>query len=193
MSTHRIDLTGDYDTTIYDAARRLLAEGAVPADTIEIARGGVLSMTGKIGECAKWQVVFRASGPRLAPHQGCLSAPPAPGRPMTRNGTMRKARHSWGCPYRRRIHGGVHPTMVHTRRWLRPRDRAAGSRACVTARERQVPPRILDLHDRARYHDEGEAWWGWGHGRTNLTAGVPRIGPAPLSISEKFTSLNIQG
>src|SRR5262245_10353639 len=53
---HCVDLTGDYKTTIYAAARRLLACGANPADTIETWRGGKLSMSGVIGECAKWTV-----------------------------------------------------------------------------------------------------------------------------------------
>jgi hypothetical protein len=71
---YRVDLTGDYETTVYDAARRLLAEGADPADTIETRRGGVLSMTGKIGECAKWTVEFRSTGPCLVPRRGVGTA-----------------------------------------------------------------------------------------------------------------------
>ncbi len=36
LSTHRVDLTGDYETTVYDVARRLLAEGADPGDRVEL-------------------------------------------------------------------------------------------------------------------------------------------------------------
>jgi hypothetical protein len=67
---HKIDLTHDYDTTIYDAARRCLTAGADPGDTVETWREGKLSMTGRIGELAKWQVEFRAHGPRLARCKG---------------------------------------------------------------------------------------------------------------------------
>ena len=48
---HKIDLTGDR-TTVYAAARRLLAEGADPRDIIETYRRGQLSMTATIGEAA---------------------------------------------------------------------------------------------------------------------------------------------
>jgi hypothetical protein len=58
-----VDLTGDYQTTIYDTASRLLADGADPGVTVESYRDGKLSMSGVIGERAKWQVVFRARGP----------------------------------------------------------------------------------------------------------------------------------
>jgi hypothetical protein len=75
--THKADLTGDYETTIYDVARRLLAEGADLADTVETWRGGKLSMSGKVGELAKWQVVFASTGPRLVRHKGCILARPA--------------------------------------------------------------------------------------------------------------------
>jgi hypothetical protein len=53
----KVDLTGDYQTNIYTAARRLLAVGADPHDVIETSRDGMPSMTGAIGECAKWEVV----------------------------------------------------------------------------------------------------------------------------------------
>jgi hypothetical protein len=43
---HKVDLTGDYETNVYDAARRLLAAGADPVDTVETYRGGKPSMTG---------------------------------------------------------------------------------------------------------------------------------------------------
>jgi hypothetical protein len=39
-----IDLTGDYGTSIYEAARRLLAASADPADEIETHRDGVPCM-----------------------------------------------------------------------------------------------------------------------------------------------------
>jgi hypothetical protein len=71
---HLVDLTGDCQTTVYDAARRLLSEGANPADTVEARRGGVASMSGKIGELAKWTVVFAAAGMRLKPFLGCPTA-----------------------------------------------------------------------------------------------------------------------
>jgi hypothetical protein len=66
---HKVDLTGDYETTVYDAARRLLAEGADPGDTVETRRNGILSISGVIGELAKWKVEFRASGPCLTRHR----------------------------------------------------------------------------------------------------------------------------
>jgi hypothetical protein len=79
--THKADLTGDYETTIYDVARRLLAEGADPGDTVETWRSGVLSMSGGIGELAKRQVAFASAGPRLVRHKtyisGSLTAKPA--------------------------------------------------------------------------------------------------------------------
>jgi hypothetical protein len=56
MTVRRIGLTGDYSATIYGAARRLLADGADPADTIETWRNGKRSMSGRIGELAKWTV-----------------------------------------------------------------------------------------------------------------------------------------
>jgi hypothetical protein len=74
---HRLDLTGDYDTTIYDAARRLLAEGASPHDQVETYRNGMISMGANIGWAAKWRVDFRASGPCLARYQTPGLAPPA--------------------------------------------------------------------------------------------------------------------
>lgn len=70
-----VDLTGDYDTTIYDAARRAIASGCDPSHLIEIRRDGKLSMSGVIGELAKWQVKFRASGPCLVRYQGSPAAP----------------------------------------------------------------------------------------------------------------------
>jgi ISXO2-like transposase domain len=45
MTVHRADLTGDYEATVYDAARRLLAEGASPADMVTTHRNGVPSMS----------------------------------------------------------------------------------------------------------------------------------------------------
>jgi hypothetical protein len=65
MTLHRVDLSGDYETTVYDAARRLLSEGANPSDMVETWRCGILSMTGVIGKLAKWRVSFHASGPCL--------------------------------------------------------------------------------------------------------------------------------
>ncbi len=53
---HKVDLTGDYRTTVYASARRLLAEGAAPGDTIEIYRRGQLSMSAAIGVAAKLTV-----------------------------------------------------------------------------------------------------------------------------------------
>lgn len=67
MSAHCLDLTGDYRTTIYGEARRLLAEGANPADSIETRRNGKLSMSGTVGQCAKWEVVDDG-GLRLRKH-----------------------------------------------------------------------------------------------------------------------------
>jgi hypothetical protein len=75
MTVYKADLTGDYRTTIYDRSRHLLAHGADPADIIEAWRDGRLSMTGKVGEFAKWAVAFKASGPCLVPYGGSLSAP----------------------------------------------------------------------------------------------------------------------
>jgi flavin-binding protein dodecin len=77
----KVDLTGDYETTVYDAARRLLAEGADPADTVETWRGGKLSMFGVIGELAKWQVAFATAGPCLQRHKTRISACVAPEMP----------------------------------------------------------------------------------------------------------------
>lgn len=68
---HKVDLTGDYETTIYDAARRALAKGANPSDTVEIWRSGKFSMSGVVGWLAKRRVVFASSGLRLTPHTGC--------------------------------------------------------------------------------------------------------------------------
>jgi hypothetical protein len=59
---HRIDLTGDYETTIYAVARRLLDRGAAADDTVETWRDGKLSMSGVIGELARWTVAERKSG-----------------------------------------------------------------------------------------------------------------------------------
>jgi hypothetical protein len=81
VSTHRVDLTGDYETTVYDAARRRLEEGADLADTVETWQGGKLSMSGVIGILAKWQVVFASTGPRLVRHKGCILARLTPGTP----------------------------------------------------------------------------------------------------------------
>jgi hypothetical protein len=50
MAIHRIDLTGDYRTTIYTVARRVLADGADPMDRAETWRNGKLSMSGIVGE-----------------------------------------------------------------------------------------------------------------------------------------------
>jgi hypothetical protein len=72
---HKIDLTGDYETTIYDVARRLLAAGADTGDRVETRRHGIFSMSGIVGELAKLQVVFAASGPRLVRYKGCISGP----------------------------------------------------------------------------------------------------------------------
>lgn len=64
-TVHRVDLTGDYETTIYDAARRLIAEGVNPRDEVQTFRDGVISMCGHIGWLAKWRVVFADDGPCL--------------------------------------------------------------------------------------------------------------------------------
>jgi hypothetical protein len=53
---HQIDLTGDFRTTIYSASRRLLDAGADQMDTIATYRNGGLSMSGVIGDLAKWTV-----------------------------------------------------------------------------------------------------------------------------------------
>jgi hypothetical protein len=52
----KVDLTGNYRTNIYTAARALLTRGASPSDTIETWRDGKLSMSGNVGECAKLKV-----------------------------------------------------------------------------------------------------------------------------------------
>src|ERR1700730_12166432 len=54
MTVHRIDLSGDYRTTVYDAARRLLAGGADPGVTVETWRNGKLSVSNPIAETAEW-------------------------------------------------------------------------------------------------------------------------------------------
>jgi hypothetical protein len=59
---YTVDLTGDSRTTVYSAARRLLAEGADPADTIETYRGGKLSMSGIIGKFAELTVRENKNG-----------------------------------------------------------------------------------------------------------------------------------
>jgi hypothetical protein len=75
MTKRRVDHTGDYETTVYDAARRLLAEGADPGDTVETWRDGKLSMSGGvIGELTKWQAAFASTGPRLGRHKTCISS-----------------------------------------------------------------------------------------------------------------------
>jgi hypothetical protein len=57
LQKHVVDLTGDYETSIFTAARRLLAEGAAPADEIETQRDGIPCMRGSnIGKCAKLTV-----------------------------------------------------------------------------------------------------------------------------------------
>ena len=71
---HKVDLTGDYETTIYDVARRLLAEGADPGDRVETRRHGIQSMSGVVGKLAKWQVVFATPGPRLVRHKAAFQA-----------------------------------------------------------------------------------------------------------------------
>jgi len=82
---HEIDLSGDYETTIYDVVRRLLAESANPSDTVETWRGGKLSMSGVAGWLAKRHVVFRSSGPCLARYGARTLAPLAAlgGEPAT--------------------------------------------------------------------------------------------------------------
>jgi hypothetical protein len=78
---HHRSLTGDYDTTIYTVARRLLADGVDPADYVAVCRGGVLSMSGNIGELAKWMVSeSKAGGMRLVrwvPPPSCKPPPVA--------------------------------------------------------------------------------------------------------------------
>jgi hypothetical protein len=49
---HMVDLTGDYNTTIYQAARKL-ADSAGLEDIIETHRNGKLSMRGIVGKAAK--------------------------------------------------------------------------------------------------------------------------------------------
>ena len=71
MTNHVIDLTGDYETTIYDVARHLLSEGASPRHTIDTRRKGVVSMKGTLGWLSKWRVVFATSGLRLKPFAAC--------------------------------------------------------------------------------------------------------------------------
>lgn len=56
-----VDLTGDYRTTIYAAARRAVAEGADPSGEIATYRNGTLSMRGNIGRCAEIDVSDPAS------------------------------------------------------------------------------------------------------------------------------------
>jgi hypothetical protein len=91
-----VDLSGDYETTIYDAARRLIAAGTDPSHTVETRRDGYLSMSGKIGELAKWTVEFRAAGPRLVPYKHRGIAPPAAKTPDP--GTIFPAQPSAGVP-----------------------------------------------------------------------------------------------
>jgi hypothetical protein len=74
---HYRDLTGDYETTIYEVARQLLGRDADPADMVATCRNGVLSMSGVIGELAKWTAVFSAKGPGLARVKPPISAPSA--------------------------------------------------------------------------------------------------------------------
>lgn len=62
-AVRKVDLTGDYETTIYDVARQLLAEGADPIDEVWTYRTdkwtgkSVISMKANIGWAAKWTVV----------------------------------------------------------------------------------------------------------------------------------------
>jgi hypothetical protein len=56
MQKHVVDLTGDFETSIYEAARKLIAEGADPEDEIETQRDGAPCMRGNIGRCAKLAV-----------------------------------------------------------------------------------------------------------------------------------------
>jgi hypothetical protein len=55
--------------------RRKRAQGADPGDRVETRRHGIHSMSGVLGELAKLQVVFAATGPRLVRHKGCISGP----------------------------------------------------------------------------------------------------------------------
>ena len=73
MTVHRIDLSGDYRTTVCDVARRLLAGGADPGDTVETWRNGKLSMSGVIGEAAKWTVGSGPYGLRLVRHAASVT------------------------------------------------------------------------------------------------------------------------
>jgi hypothetical protein len=52
MAHYVIDLTGDYRTTVYAAARSLLKAGAEYDDTLETVRGGRRSMQGIVGQAA---------------------------------------------------------------------------------------------------------------------------------------------
>lgn len=67
------------------AARRLLAEGANPSDRLETWRNGKLSMSGTVGECAKWEVVddgglrLRKYVPRHSTSRSVAAVPGLPG------------------------------------------------------------------------------------------------------------------
>lgn len=49
MAHHDVDLSGDYRSTIYAAARRLMAKGAAAEDTLSTWGDGKLSMSGVVG------------------------------------------------------------------------------------------------------------------------------------------------
>jgi hypothetical protein len=61
---HIVDLTNNYETTIYAEARKLLAAGADSADLIETWRNAKLSMSGIVGQCAKLTVSEDKHGKR---------------------------------------------------------------------------------------------------------------------------------
>jgi hypothetical protein len=48
-----VELDGNYRWNIYQAARKLIAQGASEGDTVETWRGGKLSMSGNVGKLAK--------------------------------------------------------------------------------------------------------------------------------------------
>jgi hypothetical protein len=104
----KVDLTGDYETTVYDAARRLLVGGADPAGTVETWRDGKLSMSGVIGELAKWRVAFRGSGPCLVPYAAStLAVLAAETAVPVHSGHLRPRGHPMTAPHRRRSTDGA--------------------------------------------------------------------------------------
>jgi hypothetical protein len=95
-TVHRIDLTGDYKTNIYTAARRLLEAGAHPGDTIQTYRDGQLSMSGVIGDCARLRVRESDHGNPSLRQDAISSCPVGPQDRQKRfSGTHRHSQRHW--------------------------------------------------------------------------------------------------